>query len=59
MLAQLEGEEDLHSDRVIREDLTYRVTWEQRPGGLRVSVEGQVKNSEAEARGACLSCLGG
>lgn len=38
----LEGEEDLHSDRAIGEDLTYVVTWEQRPRGLRVFVEGQV-----------------
>lgn len=59
MLVQLQGEEDLHSDRVIGEDLTYLVTWEQRPGGLWVSVEGQVQNSEAEACGACSSCLGG
>ena len=35
------------------------MTWEQRPGGLRVSGEGQKQNSEAEACGACLSHLCG
>lgn len=58
-LAQLEGEVDLHSDGSSGKTSPHLVTWEQRPGGLRVSGEGQKQNSEAEACGACLSHLCG